>query len=74
MSSRRLATDPTEFRCRAALGRAVQDTSERGGDLTRPQRLGDQSADAGVLCQDRTAKAAHQHTLAMEAFDLHRIL
>src|SRR6267143_4403425 len=46
------------------LGRAVQDARERGGDLARMERLGEQLTDAGgerLLRQERAAIAAHQH-------------
>src|SRR5882672_7298847 len=66
MPSRRLATDLLcgVSLCFAALGRAVQDASERGCDLARLERFGEQLTYTGgkrVLCQDRAAIATYQH-------------
>jgi hypothetical protein len=66
MSPWRLATGPTlqNFRWLAALGRAVQDASERSGHLARLERLGEHFTDARgerTLRQAHAAIAAHQH-------------
>jgi hypothetical protein len=48
----------------AALGCAVQDASERGGDLARMEWPGEQLTDAGGECllgHKRAAIPAHKH-------------